>query len=113
VNDLEIQAQIAANQRLIEEAERAMTEFKEAYGEMRELMAEQLGCSQWDLDQALTRDLSADDREEQEKQALEKVKEFVPDVEEMANSLGVSLNGSTPTAPTNPAPVYRAPRRMV
>lgn len=113
MNDLEIQAQIAANQRLIEEAERAMTEFKDVCGEMREQMAEQLGCSQWDLDQVLTRDLSAEEREEQEKQALEMVKKFVPDVEEMAHSLGVSLNGSPPKAPNSPAPVYRAPRRMV
>lgn len=108
MTDAELQAHIAATNALISENEKLMDRCKEVVDELREAMAEKLGCSIWDLDNLLGRDLSAEDRQLLEEQAMALLREQLPDLPEPSTSAGENPSGLP--APTG-AP--RPRRRMV
>ena len=108
MTDAELQAHIAATHALISENEKLMDRCKEVVDELREAMAEKLGCSIWDLDNLLERVLSADDRDLLEEQALAMLREQLPDLQEI--TAPAAENPSGLPAPTG-AP--RPRRRMV
>ena len=108
MTDAEIQNQIAATQALIAENERLLGQQKEVIDELQATMAELLGCSVWDLESQLLRDLSAEDRQELEQRAMAMLREQVPG---LTNEAPPSAN--TPTGMPPPAGAPRPYRRMV
>lgn len=108
MNDAELQAHIAATQALIAENEQLMDRCKGVVDELREAMAEKLGCSIWDLDNLLERDLSAEDRQQLEEQAMAMLHEQLPDLPENA-----ATAPGNPSGLPQPAGAPRPRRRMV
>lgn len=108
MTDAEIQKQIATTQTLMAENERLMALQKQTVDELHAVMAQLLGCSIWDLDSKLDRDLSAEDRHELEQQAMAMLTDMVP---------GLVDEAQTPANPTAgmpaPAGAPRPRRRMV
>lgn len=105
MTDEDIQAQIAAVQALIAENEQLMSKCNSVVDELRSAMAEQLGCSIWDLDNMLERDLNAEERQAYEEQAMATLREQVPALAELA---------SEPEAPSGlPQPGSPRPRRRM
>jgi hypothetical protein len=116
MTDAEIQAQIAATQALAAENQRLMDRLKEVSDELNQTMADHLGCSIWDLDNQLDRDLDAEQRQALEAQAMALLREHVPDLPEPAAEPSPEATATPPvTASGMPVPgsAPRAPRRMV
>jgi hypothetical protein len=94
---------------LLDQNEELLEKYQEVCRELRELMAEQLGCSVWDLDNQLDRDLAAEDRQALEEQARQVMLEMAPEARELLQDNPGAALSPTPAPPGAPRPR----RRMV
>lgn len=107
MEDDEIQALIQQTEALLAENEALMAKQAEVFAEVKLAMAEQLGCSQWDLDRMLERDLSAEERDGAEQAARDMMRQFAPEMDEFA------VQASSPASGSMPVPGAPRPRRRM
>lgn len=101
-NDAEILNQIAATKALMAENERLIARQKEVVDEVHAAMAELLGCSIWDLESKLDRDLSAEERQELEQQAKALLLEAVPGLVDVASPTDAPTGLPAPSGAPRP-----------
>jgi hypothetical protein len=117
MNEQALKNEIAATEALLLEIRGAMSALQATESEFREKAAEFLGCSQWDLDQVIAKDLDAEQRQQHEKAAMELIREKAPSFLAMMNTLDINpdsaLGSAAPPARDNTAGMPRPRRRMV
>ncbi len=108
----EINDHIAATHALIAENERLMAHQAEVFAEVRTILAEQQGCSEWDLERLLERDLSAEDRAHNEQAALALLQQMAPALDDQTLAIAQG-GGSNAPPPASASGAPRPRRRMV
>lgn len=109
MNETDPQQVAEETKALLEQHEDLLQKYQDVCRELRELMAEQLGCSVWDLDNKLDRDLPAEDRQALEEQARQLISEMAPGAQELLQNDAAAALSPNPTPPGVPRPR----RRMV
>ena len=67
---------------LLEENKALMQKQEEVFADLKQAMADELGCSIWDLENMLERDLPAEERQQLEAQARDLLQQAAPAMRE-------------------------------
>ena len=78
MDEQDIQQLAEETRSLIEKNKELVQQHEEVFAELRQAMAEQLGCSIWDLENLLERDLPAEERQDLEAKARELLAQAAP-----------------------------------
>ena len=117
MNEQALKDEIASTEALLKEIRGAMSALQATESEFREKAAELMACSPWDLDQVISKDLDAEQRQQHEKAAMDLIREKVPGFMAMMQMLEITPDSAlaehTPPVRDNTAGMPRPRRRMV